>query len=135
MKKFLFATTLLIFCFSVAALAQEKQPKVIKYFAPTYPQAAKAVKATGEVIIAVKITKDGKVTSAKAESGHPLLRQAAENAAVKWLFSADDKTGERAVKITFVFDIDDKKNKKNKIKFTKPYRLEYILREAPIVDF
>lgn len=112
-----------------------KQPEVIKYFAPKYPQAAKAVKATGETIVAVKIDKAGKVISASAESGHPLLRQAAENAAAKWLFSVDNKTDERTVKITFVFDIDFGKSRKDKIKFKKPYRLEYILREAPIVDF
>jgi TonB family protein len=135
MKKFLFASVLLIFCFGVAVFPQEKQPKVIKYFASAYPPAAKAVKATGEVVVAVKITKDGKVTLAKAESGHPLLRQVSENAAMKWIFSIDKNVEERTVKITFAFKIEDEKDKRDKIKFTKPYRLEYISRKSPTIDF
>ena len=49
---------------------------------PEYPAAAKAVSAGGAVSIQVVIDEDGNVTSAKAVSGHPLLRAAAETAAM-----------------------------------------------------
>lgn len=48
---------------------------------PVYPKAAKAVRASGEVKIEVEVDEKGNVTSAKSVSGHPLLRQAAEQAA------------------------------------------------------
>ncbi len=48
---------------------------------PPYPAAAKAVRASGAVNVQVTISESGSVVSASAVSGHPLLRQAAEQAA------------------------------------------------------
>lgn len=48
---------------------------------PSYPSAAAAVKATGEVKVKVIINELGQVTNAVVISGHPLLREAAEKAA------------------------------------------------------
>jgi TonB family protein len=48
---------------------------------PAYPQVAKAVKATGAVVVQVTVDEQGQVTEARAVSGHPLLRAAAESAA------------------------------------------------------
>jgi TonB family protein len=48
---------------------------------PPYPAAAKAVRAAGAVNVQVTINEQGAVVSASAVSGHPLLRQAAEQAA------------------------------------------------------
>ncbi len=48
---------------------------------PPYPAAARAVNATGAVNVQVTIDTEGNVIEAKAVSGHPLLRQAAESAA------------------------------------------------------
>lgn len=48
---------------------------------PTYSSAAKAVKASGDVNVQVTIDESGKVISAKAVSGHALLRDEAERAA------------------------------------------------------
>lgn len=48
---------------------------------PEYPAAARAVNASGSVIVEVVIDVEGNVTSAQAVSGHPLLRQSAEEAA------------------------------------------------------
>jgi len=42
---------------------------------------ARAAKASGPVVVQVTVDENGKVTSAKAVSGHPLLRPAAEAAA------------------------------------------------------
>lgn len=48
---------------------------------PPYPAAARAVNATGAVTVQITIDIDGKVISANAVSGHPLLRPAAVAAA------------------------------------------------------
>lgn len=48
---------------------------------PPYPATAKAVNASGAVQVQVLINETGNVVSAKAVSGHPLLRDAAERAA------------------------------------------------------
>ncbi len=48
---------------------------------PPYPPAAKAVRAAGTVVVQVTINEQGNVVSATAVSGHPLLKQAAEQAA------------------------------------------------------
>ncbi|MEP6945352.1 MAG: energy transducer TonB [Acidobacteriota bacterium] len=55
---------------------------------PAYPAAAKAVSASGTVSVQVLIYEDGTVYSAKAVSGHPLLRQASEVAACSSTFSS-----------------------------------------------
>lgn len=48
---------------------------------PPYPAAAKAIRASGSVSVQVLIDESGRVISAGAVSGHPLLRPAAESAA------------------------------------------------------
>ncbi len=53
---------------------------------PVYPKAAKAVRASGEVKVEVEVDEKGNVTSATSVSGHPLLRQAAEQAAKRAKF-------------------------------------------------
>lgn len=54
---------------------------------PIYPTPAKAVKAQGAVNVQIIIDEQGRVISANAVSGHPLLRQAAEQAARRAVFS------------------------------------------------
>ncbi len=49
---------------------------------PPYPAAARAVRAEGAVNVQVLIDEEGNVASANAVSGHPLLRQASEQAAL-----------------------------------------------------
>jgi TonB family protein len=48
---------------------------------PAYPAAARHVRATGAVSVQITIDETGNVIAAKAVSGHPLLRTAAEQAA------------------------------------------------------
>ena len=55
--------------------------KAVSKPAPAYPAAAKAVKASGAVVVSVEVDEKGSVTKAQAVSGHPLLRAAAEAAA------------------------------------------------------
>jgi TonB family protein len=68
---------------------------------PEYPPAALAVKASGAVNVQVTIDEEGTVVSAAAVSGHPLLRQAAEQAARQAKFSPTKLSGQ-PVKVTGV---------------------------------
>jgi periplasmic protein TonB len=53
---------------------------------PPYPPIARAARASGAVVIQVVISEDGRVEQAEILSGHPLLRDAALQAAKQWLF-------------------------------------------------
>ena len=68
---------------------------------PEYPAAALAVKASGAVNVQVTIDENGNVISASAVSGHPLLRQAAEQAARQATFRPTILSGQ-PVKVTGV---------------------------------
>ncbi len=68
---------------------------------PPYPAAARAVRASGPVSVQVLISESGSVISASAVSGHPLLRQAAEQAARGARFSPTMLSGQ-AVKVSGV---------------------------------
>lgn len=68
---------------------------------PSYPAAAKAVRASGAVNVQVTIDENGNVISASAVSGHPLLRAAAVSAARSSKFSPTKLSGE-PVKVTGV---------------------------------
>jgi TonB family protein len=74
--------------------------------APIYPPIARAAQASGSVVVQVKVDECGSVVSAKAISGHPLLQQAAVQAAYKWRFTPtllDDQPVGVAGTITFNF--------------------------------
>lgn len=68
--------------------------KATRLVTPPYPPAAKAVHASGPVNVQVSIDTAGNVVSANAVSGHPLLRQAAENAARQSKFSPTVLSGQ-----------------------------------------
>jgi TonB family protein len=55
--------------------------KAISKPAPPYPEPAKAARASGTVTVQVTVDETGHVVSAEAVSGHPLLREAAVQAA------------------------------------------------------
>lgn len=75
--------------------------KASRLVQPTYPPAAKAVKASGTVNVQVTIDENGNVISASATSGHPLLRAAAVSAARSSKFTPTKLSGQ-PVKVTGV---------------------------------
>jgi TonB family protein len=75
--------------------------KAISKPSPIYPQIAKAARAEGMVTVQVTINEEGRVISAHAVSGHPLLRGAAEKAAYEAVFSPTLLSG-KPVKVTGV---------------------------------
>ncbi|MBO0725730.1 MAG: energy transducer TonB [Blastocatellia bacterium] len=73
---------------------------------PIYPPMARQMKASGEVQVEITIDENGRVIEAKAISGHPMLRVAAEEAARKWVFKPmrqDGKSMKQRDVLTFNF--------------------------------
>ena len=61
--------------------------KAVSLPIPPYPSIAKPIKASGTVMVQILIDESGKVISAQAVSGHPLLRPTAVKAAYQARFS------------------------------------------------
>ena len=68
--------------------------KAVSKPAPAYPQEAKAAGASGAVTVQITISEDGTVESAKAVNGHPLLHDAAVEAAKKAKFTQTRLSGQ-----------------------------------------
>lgn len=75
--------------------------KAIEKPAPPYPAEAKAARVSGTVAVSVLLDEEGRVETAEAVSGHPLLRAAAVEAAYKARFSPTRLSG-RPVKVSGV---------------------------------
>jgi TonB family protein len=81
---------------------------VIKKAQPRYPPGAKRYNISGAVDVQVTISAAGSVNEAKAISGHPLLRGAAEEASRQWVFKPATLKGvpvETQVVLTFIFKV------------------------------
>jgi TonB family protein len=68
--------------------------KAISKPAPAYPEEAKAQGVSGVVTVEVVIDEDGRVEFARGVSGHPLLQEAAVNAARQARFSPTRLSGQ-----------------------------------------
>ncbi|HUH63364.1 MAG TPA: energy transducer TonB [Terracidiphilus sp.] len=60
---------------------------------PVYPPIAKAARVGGTVVLDVRVKGDGKVRSAKAVSGPPMLQQAAIDCVKQWTFHPFERDG------------------------------------------
>lgn len=74
------------------------QGSATKRVQPNYPPIAKAAQAQGAVNVQISINEAGEVTDAQVVSGHPLLRDAAIEAARQWTFKPTELEG-KAVKV------------------------------------
>ncbi|HEX7175391.1 MAG TPA: TonB family protein [Pyrinomonadaceae bacterium] len=81
--------------------------KAVSKPAPPYPAIAKAVRASGTVTVQVTVDEEGRVREARAVSGHPLLRAAAEAAAREARLTPTQLSG-KPVKVTGVLTYDFK---------------------------
>ncbi|PYP87199.1 MAG: hypothetical protein DMF61_11210 [Blastocatellia bacterium AA13] len=75
---------------------------------PMYPPLAKAARVSGPVIVELVIDAEGDVEIARATSGNPMLKLAAENAARAWKFKPTLLDGTAVAvlgSITFNFDL------------------------------
>jgi periplasmic protein TonB len=73
--------------------------KAISKPAPAYPALARAAHASGTINVAVMVDEEGRVISAQAVSGHPLLQRAAMQAAYEARFAPTRLEGQ-PVKVT-----------------------------------
>jgi TonB family protein len=83
--------------------------KAVEKPAPAYPVIVNAERVEGTVVVQVMVDEEGKVVSAQAVSGHPLLRQAAVEAAHKARFSPTLLSG-KPVKVTGTLSYNFKRN-------------------------
>jgi protein TonB len=75
-------------------VVDELNGKAISLPKPEYPAAAKSAGASGQVSVYVMIDESGAVIRAKAVSGHPLLHDAAVQAARAARFSPSTQSGQ-----------------------------------------
>jgi TonB family protein len=73
--------------------------KAISLPVPAYPAIARAAHASGTVIVQIVIDEDGNVVSAEAVGGHPLLQEAAVEAARQARFTPTRLSGQ-PIKVT-----------------------------------
>lgn len=98
----LFCAIFNLFFFAAGVSAQKGKPlsygalnrTAVSLPMPEFPAAAKAVRASGVVNVAVTVDEKGFVVEAEAVSGHPLLRSAAEKAARAAVFPPKLLNGE-----------------------------------------
>ena len=100
----------------------DENPEVTKSVAPTYPAIAIMARASGVVKLEVRIDDKGKVITAAAKSGHPLLQWSSVAAARRWEFAASAKK-ERSVSLIFVFN-PNHVEKDAGPSFVSPYQVE-----------
>ena len=82
--------------------------KAISKPAPAYPAIARAARASGTVVVNVVVDESGRVSEAEAESGHPLLQQAAVSSVRQWRFTPTLLSGQPvrvAGKVTVNFNL------------------------------
>lgn len=89
-----------------AEISQFSPVAVLSSARPVYPPEALEAGVSGTVTIAVRVDEAGRIESTQVVSGPPVLREAAEEAVRKWVFSprqVDGKAvkGETQVRITF----------------------------------
>jgi TonB family protein len=83
---------------------------------PEYPTLAKAARISGRVEVEIAVDQEGHVTSARATSGHPLLKDSGTAAAIQWMFDPIklSQTPTAIVgTLTFVFELaaEERRNK------------------------
>jgi protein TonB len=82
---------------------------VLRRIQPPYPAIARQAGVQGQVQVQIGISETGAVTDVTLLSGHPLLRDAALQAAKQWLFIPTELNGRpvRAIGLlTFNFKLD-----------------------------
>ncbi len=68
---------------------------------PEYPELARKMHVVGSVVIDITILPDGRVADPVVKSGHPLLRQSAQEAVAKWKYAPASETTACVVEVVF----------------------------------
>jgi TonB family protein len=86
------------------AQASEVRRSVLLHRQPAYPELARRMHLSGDVTLRIDVLPDGSVAEARAESGHALLRQAAESAVLSWRFAPAGGVTVTTVTVSFHAD-------------------------------
>ncbi|MGB2678474.1 MAG: energy transducer TonB [Candidatus Acidiferrum sp.] len=98
------ASTLAFLLLVPHLFAGESSPAVKYAVAPKYPTLTLAGRVYGEVIVRVTIDRAGAVKGTKVTEGHPMLREAAVDAAQQWKF-VESSVDKRVAMLRFIFVI------------------------------
>lgn len=101
--KKLMALAVMAVILTTAALAQNGRGLKTRV-TPSYPELAKKMNVKGAVKVELVVLPSGAVKTAKAMGGHPLLIDAAVNAAKQFKYEAGEETKEM---VTFKFGVED----------------------------
>jgi hypothetical protein len=77
-------------------------PAIVFSSPPTIPPIVLAARVSGNVVTELSLDAEGKVFSAHAVEGHPLLRKCSEQAALRWRFAPATKSA-RTLRLTFIY--------------------------------
>lgn len=105
--RFVLASFLLLSVFPVDEPAT-RQPVATHVESLGYPDLARQTAIQGFVEIEIVIGNDGGISSARAISGHPLLKQAAEKNIKTWRFGPSS-AGDRRLTVTYEFRLEPPK--------------------------
>jgi protein TonB len=104
-KKMLAAAATALFVVSLAFAQQttieEGKRKVKTKVTPAIPELARRMNITGKVKIEVVIAPDGRVKSARAMGGHPVLIQSCLEAMKEWKFEPAPEESTQVVEFDF----------------------------------
>lgn len=102
----------------------QDSPNVERAIRPTYPAVAAARRISGKVVIDVEIDPSGSVRKATIRNGPSLLRKAAKEAAMRWVFNvAESSSGLRVAQLVFIFHPVSYIPKDDEPDFKRPYQM------------
>jgi len=104
MRRKLLFSALVLLLFVPYLFAGESSPVVKSAVAPKYPTLTLAGRVYGEVLVRVTIDHAGAVKDTKVTEGHPMLREAAVDAARQWKFE-ESSVRKRVATLKFSFVI------------------------------
>jgi hypothetical protein len=105
MRKFALICCLLTsFGFSLSESPMPEEIYVVHLESPLYDPLARQTRAQGDVSVQVRIDESGRVTSAHATTGHPLLVRVAESNIKTWAFNRGE---ERIIEIVYQFHLEE----------------------------
>ena len=84
-----------------SAQAQPTARPILVRTPPTYPELARRMHVSGAVVVRIDIEPDGTVAETHVESGHALLRRAAEDAVRHWRFAPGPESSISLVTVSF----------------------------------
>ena len=104
-KKLIATAALFVLAVSLAnsqqMLVEEGKRKAKNKVTPNYPDLARRMSIGGKVKVEVVIAPDGRVKSARALGGHPVLVQSCLDAVREWRFETAPEESTQVVEFTF----------------------------------